>query len=268
MRVSPNVLLPLLIVTSMAECQAGFVAHWRFEEGTAGQAASGAGSILDSSGNGLHMTPRGNPTYTTDSAPGSNLAMAFDRVGDMAYRADSSQFQLQSLTIEAFVKYNGGGGLQQIFFRGDYRGGRDPYYLAINNGALRFNISDLSADRAIQSSTQLQVGQLLHVAATLDHATDIMKIFVDGNEVASGSAAGMRPNVGLINGRVSIGGLSDGFNYGQNFNGIIDEVRIADTALNPGQFLYNPVPEPSSFVVFGTLIGGLQLLRRRRRNRC
>ena len=49
--------------------------------------------------------------------------------------------------------------------------------------------------------------------------------------------------------------------------GFIDEVRISDSALTPDQFLspsFEPVPEPSTFLLIGAGLGGLALWRRRR----
>ena len=45
-----------------------------------------------------------------------------------------------------------------------------------------------------------------------------------------------------------------------SFDGLIDEVRISDTALSPSEFL--SVPEPTFMGLFGLL--GLSLARRRR----
>ena len=41
------------------------VAYWRFEDGAANAAASGTGTILDSSGNNLNGTPVSGPVYTS-----------------------------------------------------------------------------------------------------------------------------------------------------------------------------------------------------------
>ena len=43
------------------------VAQWKFDEGTADGAASGAGSIIDSGASGYDATPTGSPTYRTES---------------------------------------------------------------------------------------------------------------------------------------------------------------------------------------------------------
>ncbi len=245
------------VVGLVSSTHASVIAHWRFEEGTANSIAAGPDVLLDSSGNSLDMTPLGGPIYRSVPNPGSALGLDFDGANDIASRADSSLFQLQSLTVEAFIRLDDGASLRQIFFRGDSRGGKDPVYLAVLNGRLRFNLSNLSADQILDTVPLLPTGVFIHVAGTLDHSTDTMKVFVNGAEIGSKSAAGVRPNVALFpNARVSIGGLADGLSIGQHFNGIIDEVRISDTALAPSQFLGSSVPEPSSFALMGlSLIG-------------
>ena len=157
--------------------------------------------------------------------------------------------------MEATIRFDAGSSMHQIFFRGDSRSGKDPFYLAVYNGKLRFLIDDLSSAVALHSPDLLPTGQYLHVAATLDDATDTMKLFIDGTEVASGIALGIRPNVTSLygNARVSIGGLADGWNLGQYFNGVIDEVRISDTALSPSEFLRGSVPEPTTLAIWALL---------------
>src|SRR5687767_4598674 len=47
------------------------VAYYRFEEGAANTSAAGSNSVQDASGNGLHETPVGGPTYRADVAIGT-----------------------------------------------------------------------------------------------------------------------------------------------------------------------------------------------------
>ncbi len=250
-----------------ASANAAVVAYWRFEEGSAGSAASGSGALLDASGNGLNMTPIGGPIYQAVPNPGSTLGLDFDggNKNALAYRPDSNLFKLTSLTVEAFIRFDGGSQLQQIFFRGDSKAGKDPFYLAVLNGKLRFLIDDSINALALTSPDPLPIGQYIHVAATLDDASNTMKIFVDGVEVGTQSAQGIRPNVSLYaNARVSVGGLADGYNLGQYFNGVLDEVRISDTALSPSNFLGSAVPEPTTMTVWALLaVAGLAAVRRR-----
>jgi hypothetical protein len=51
---------------------AGSIAYWRFENGTANSSASGVGSILDSTGNGHNGTPINGPLYRS-SVPSSTV---------------------------------------------------------------------------------------------------------------------------------------------------------------------------------------------------
>ena len=244
----------------------GIISHWQFEEGVAGAFATGSSSILDSSANSLHMSPFGTSQYVSVTNPGSTVGMEYFGAG-YAFRADSSQYNVQNLTLEAFVRYDGGSSLRQIFFRGNSVGGRDPFYLAVLNGHLAFNVSDgITADVRIDSPGLLPVGQFVHVAGTLDHTTDTMKIFVAGVEVGSRSAGGLRPTTLLSGSQVSIGALYDGFSRGQYFDGVIDEVRISNLALSPSQFLgadNGTVPEPATLALFCT--GLLMVFRLGRR---
>lgn len=102
------------------------------------------------------------------------------------------------------------------------------------------------------------------VAATLDNATHVRSLHIDGSLVASDS--------GVANHSAD----TDGFSIGDSlvftvrkFNGLIDEVSVLERALDANEIstIYNSrsmssVPEPSSLAIFG--IGGLLAIRRRR----
>ncbi|HSZ55077.1 MAG TPA: PA14 domain-containing protein, partial [Tepidisphaeraceae bacterium] len=112
----------------------GTVAYYRFE-GTAGTAATGTGSILDSSGNGFNATPENGPTYTSSvpvaTIPGTGAAdttsMSFNGTNQGVVIPDGPAFQLtHSLTLEAYVyaeALSGSDGM--IIFRGDDQSGLD-----------------------------------------------------------------------------------------------------------------------------------------------
>lgn len=268
-----RILLSVVALSVYGDLEAGVIAHWRFEEGTDGTNASGSGSILDSSGNNLHLSPVNVARYVGVSNPASSLGMEFFGGSPYGYltRSDSAAFNTTSLTIEAYVNIEAATGLRQILFRGNSLGGRDPYYLAVHNGRLRLNVSDGIVDRAVESSTLLPLNKTIHVAGTLDHATDELKVFVDGVLVGTSLAGGVRPDTLLANSQISLGAIFDGVGRGQYFDGVIDEVRISDTALTPSQFLPAPgsqvVPEPASLIALAGLFGLATIVRRRNNRR-
>jgi hypothetical protein len=234
------------------------VADWRFEEGVAGAAASGEGSILDSSGNGLNGTPYGNPVYTAVNAiPGSALALSFNGFRARVAIPDGPQFQLtQSLTLEAYVKLTGfptGPSTEaQIVFRGDDRGALDPYQLVISSqNTLCFQVTD--ADNTMSSVCSphpFPLNQWLHVAGTLDDASGIQNLYINRALVATTTTT-IRPFGALDptqNPGLGIGDVQSA-NYAEYFNGLIDEVRISNAALTPAQLL------PPAFAIDGRVAG-------------
>ena len=275
-RIFSNLILVIATVSVFSEnLTADVVAHWRFEEGTANIEASGAGSVLDSSGNGLHATPfqgttTGGPFYRSVSNPNSLLALEFDGVNDRLFIQDDPLFQLtQNLTLEAFIRVDVHR-TSQIVFRGDSRGSLDPYLLAIIGDKLVFHVENSSGNISrVFSPSAVPLGEFLHVAGTLDDATGDQRLFINGVEVASTTTT-IRPfaNLGAFFGQpfgVAIGSLQSGnpgFD-GHYFDGTIDEVRISNSALSASQFL-NAVPEPSSLLLV-PVIGAIAFFRTGRR---
>jgi hypothetical protein len=223
---------------------AATVAYYKFENGVPGERAKGSGSILDSSGNGLDGTPIAKPRYVAVSNPASSVALEFDGETQRVRIHDNPLFQLtHSLTLEAYVYVDSHfpGGYTPIIFRGDHRFGRDPYILALSaGGALYFRINDASNNESLVTSLYpLPEKQWLHVAATLDDATGIQAVYVNGKLDAS-RVTSIRP-LGPLKKKhdrgLGIGGTQEGCPC---FHGMIDDVRISDVALDPSQFLPPP----------------------------
>jgi hypothetical protein len=234
------------------------IAYYRFEEGNAGTAATGIGTILDSSGNGLNGTAANN-SYSANVAFNiipqtgmqNNKSIFYNTTGSIDI-ADNVKFQLtKSLTLEALIYPTSLNTVSQqlIIIRGDTRNGLDPYFMTIVNNNLIFHVESLTNYTNI-STTIPATNQWYHVAGTLDDNTGAMKLYLNGN-LASSTITGIRPFALLdsnYNPSVSIGGPSQ---FG-TFNGYIDEVRISDMALRPDQFLNSvPVPETSSIIYAG-----------------
>jgi len=173
------------------------------------------------------------------------LALTFDGSSGRVFIPDYPLLELTNgLTIEAFINAAapGGGtfGQGQILFRGDDRGAWDPYEILLSGTNLLFEITDTNN---LISSVQAPISLHLwhHVAGTLDNATGAQSLYIDGVLVAQtntterpfGPLIGANPGLGIGNVESSSVNPQDV----QYFNGLIDEVRISDTALTTNQFL-------------------------------
>jgi len=255
---------------------AGTVAYYRFEEGTPNATASGAGNVLDSSGNGLNGTALNGPVYRSavpvptvpqTGAP-NNLSMQFAGTGQTrVFIPDSSQFSItHSLTIEAYFNVtaipNFAG---SIFFRGDDRNGFDPYFLNVEPGLIRFGIGDASNNSALVTAPLPGFNQWIFAAGVLDTTNHTMSLYVNGAlaNTISTNIIPLGPLVSTEEPGVAIGGHPSTF-YGDfmTFDGLIDEVRLSDTALTPSQFIDAPEPVALSGIAVLCVLG------HRRRVKC
>ncbi len=168
-------------------------------------------------------------------------AFSFDGVNDRVQIADLPSFQLtQSLSLEGWIKVNSLPATIEamIFFRGDSRGGLDPYVLMLNpSGQLQFRISSETASAIIQAP--VSTGQFIHVAATLDDSTGLMSLYQNGVLAAQVTTA-IRPFAALDptqNPAVGIGNANS--TYNAVFNGLIDDLKLYDHALTASDVLAN-----------------------------
>lgn len=152
---------------------------------------------------------------------------------------DNSLKLTQSMTIEAWIKIQGLNlGHSLVVFRGDDRPGLDPYFLSVEpDGKGMFLISDQQDTTATLKTKQaLPQNRWLHLAATLNHTTGRMVLYVNGawNNALTTS---IRPFADLS--QADEPGLGIGhhpFREGEgneySFIGVIDEVRILNKALS------------------------------------
>jgi hypothetical protein len=174
-------------------------------------------------------------------------AFSFDGVNDRVNVADSPSFKLtQSLSIEGWVRVDGlptVPSLGEILFRGDDRGGRDPYQLAVSStGNFAFYIDSLTTRVGVTTPIP-SMGEPLHVAATLDDASGAMRLYINGVRMAQ-SVTAIRPFADLdpaSNPGIGIGNHGGHPTTPHNFpfHGLIDELKLYDHALTAEEVLAN-----------------------------
>jgi hypothetical protein len=189
----------------------------------------------------------------------NDLSLDFNGTNQRVFIPDSPDFVLtESFTIEAsFLIRSASPTLNsQILFRGDDRGGFDPYDLTVTGSQIRLVINSETTAASVTAALP-GYNQWIHVAAMLDDASGVMSLYVNG-ALASSIVTSVRPLANL-NPAWSPGlgiGNTQGSAYSQSFDGQIDEVRIADRALAPSEFLSTPprtpVPAPSSLVLLAS----------------
>ena len=173
-------------------------------------------------------------------------AFSFDGVNDRVQVPDSESLKLsESLTIEGWVKANSipvAGQQGEILFRGDDRGGLDPYSLSVQaHGMLRFEVSGLTEAMSVYSL--MPVGQFVHIVGTLDDATGVMRLYLNG-VLMSQTVTTARPFGDLdpaSNPGIGIGNHGGYPTTPHNFpfHGLIDELKVYERALTGEEVLEN-----------------------------
>jgi DNA-binding beta-propeller fold protein YncE len=193
---------------------------------------------------GLNNATLSNVTYSTGEV---GKAFSFNGLNGWAALGDPSSLAFTaSMTIEGWIKLNGlptNYNFGSIMFRGDDRGGLDPYQLVIlPNGDLQFLItgapgSPTQGSPAVEAP--IPMGQFVHVAATLDDTTGAMALYENGTVVAqtTTTARPFGPLDPTQEPGVGIGNSNALDNYDVPFNGLIDELTVYTRALTAGEVL-------------------------------
>ncbi|MDO8435865.1 MAG: LamG-like jellyroll fold domain-containing protein, partial [bacterium] len=191
------------------------VGIWRFDEGS-GTIAS------DSSGYGNNGTLVNGPVWTTDSPSGKGRALSFDGVNDYVDAGNGATLQPNYVTLETWVKTTTTAGGRVAAHVG---GGKYPYDIYLNpNGTARWEFDGISAAVSNQSGNKkVNDGNWHYITIAYDGSTGFL--YVDGVlDVSIAYSGGVLEYNGSS---FLIGKGGDG----HVFNGLIDEVRIYNSAL-------------------------------------
>lgn len=204
------------------------------------------GDLLDASGQGNNAAGVGRPAFATGrSGQALRLDGATRHVQLPPDVAGGSAF-----TFAAWVYWDGGANWQRIF---DF--GRDTSrYMFLTpssgSGTLRFAIRNGGTEQIVQTATALPAGQWSHVAVTLSGGA--ARIFLNGTQVASGTVSITPAQLGAD---LNYFGKSQ-FSADPLFSGLLDDVRISDTALSAVQIqalqATNTPPQFTASVITGT----------------
>jgi fibronectin type 3 domain-containing protein len=208
------VLVALLLTSASTGASAGLVAAYAFDEG------SGT-TVSDASGNGNTGTISG-ATWSTGGKYGS--ALSFNGSSSRVTIPNSSSLQLSSgMTLEAWVNPT----TVSSAWRDVIEKGNDNYFLM----GTTTQSSDAGGGGIIGGSygqvfttSPLPTNSWSFLALTYDGATE--RLYLNGTQVASLAHTGA---ITSSTNALTLG--SDPF-YGQFFNGLIDNIRIYNSALS------------------------------------
>lgn len=163
-----------------------------------------------------------------------NLALDFDGSNDYVEASNESAFDFTSaMTLEAWIKPDALSGTQGVVSK-NFGNNAHPYQIRLTDDEiiLGFYSNTIGWQPVTTTSANLQVGQWAHIACTYDMTQ--AKIYVDGVQKASSYKNFEIPQNDQA---FEIGRTKDvGYEY---FNGIIDEVRVWDIALDATQVAEN-----------------------------
>ncbi len=300
-------IVALVLLGLVGSASASTIAHWRFENGTAGteHAVDQDDWYTDSSGNGNHLSSwwdESRPAATAvrpfttvpQTGAANNLALDFDNGTGGTEGADDlgtfgngggkmiESYMFNHWTVEATFK------LDNLYWevlvgkdgkRGDLGGAvgsEAPFWLKI----LDFNkclevlaIDDNDNFHTAGTLNPILTDEWYSVAARFDGtAIDLwLKGPGDTEYVFQAASDFFGPDVGGVG--CSLGGFNNTWTVGRGMwdgnpvdfmDGIIDEVRISDVALDPTEFI--AVPEPGTLGLFALMGGGMLWIRKHSRN--
>lgn len=236
---------------------AALIHHWQLDEGGATTTTDSAGSNDGSLTSGAFFEPTGGAVGGAVSLSGNGEHI----------NAGTDVVPLGgSFTISLWAKRSGIYAESYLIGQGDNGDVNQSLHIGFREGngfTFAFYANDLEySNLAVNTDTS----DFHHWVMTYDTTTNARNIYLDGattavaSDIASSDFLGSGSNTFWIGKRW----------LGESFNGLIDDVRVYDTALtgNEANALFtgnnlSAVPEPGALFSLGALVGGGLLLRRR-----
>ncbi len=188
-------------------------------------------SAITASSGTFTIASTGVTTKTVTATINTDNALNFDGVNDYVSIPDNNALDLLSaFTIEGWVYPKSSTGAQVIVGKLDECAGcgnssNTAYALRYNNGQLLAQISDGTSNYKSISSSNLVLNKWQHVAMVFDGANAILSLYING-VLQSSTSTGYNT---IKDGIYSLKLGSYGTNYGQYFNGSMDNIKIWNT---------------------------------------
>jgi len=235
--------------------EAGLVAYYNFDEGTAGGTNTGLTTLNDITGNNNNGTlvnfalTGSTSNWVTSGAmtlinPKGN-ALAFDGVDDYVFVNPAPVLPANNnYTLEALINTTSPN--QQVTILGfGNAGDLKSIQFRVGFGKLEYGIFDGSAWEVISSNASVNDGNWHHVAATRSGNT--VSLYIDGVLDINGTFNNLAQTSTMVIGNLWINGAISTEYGGYSFQGKIDEVRIwnvarsqADIQANMSNYLTMP----------------------------
>ncbi len=166
-------------------------------------------------------------------------------------------------TISMWVRFNSGGADRQYMFDMRIGNGNDEFSLRYDDDdeEIRWRYMDEDWNRSrseIEEDAELDDGQWYHMVAIGEWRGRTQELYIDGqrigNDNSRASASPSRPRPFII-GADQSNGSSSNIQVRNEFDGIMDEVRILNTQLSAAwiETEYNNQSDPGSFFSVGSL---------------
>lgn len=206
-----------------------YQALWNYDDGVATR------DISSNENDALGIT--GRVTYDATDFIEGNRSAIFDGATKIRYSGDSGSFMIDETsarTVAMWIKPDDLEGLQQLYEEG---GGITGIAMRLNGARIETNVRDNRNRVDTLSAAYPTDGDWHHVALVYDGANTSQKIFVDGNVVATSTAAPVE--VRQHNGDGGIAGVQGKDSFGEEldlfYQGKMDAVAVYGIVLSDDQ---------------------------------
>jgi len=222
------------VLTIVGGTQAGIEGHWKFDEGS--------GTVArDSSGNGRDGTISG-ASWAGPGWDGTGFCLDFDGQGTNRVSVGTFSISGKAISLACWFKADNldTPGNDPRMISKAIGGSNDEHWFMVSSSrqsgvkVLRFRLKTDGTTGEIKANTStgtIELDVWIHVAVTWDGQA--MRIYKNGEEVGSLAKSGSLSTDDTV--RVSIGNQPADTGGDRPFDGLIDEVLLADRAMSEAQ---------------------------------